>query len=78
MTEQQFVQWLDDIDTNKDGMISKEELRKALHDLGLHFTRWKAGRGMAHGDLNHNHYIDGHEELEKLIAYAKNRWGIVN
>ncbi|KAK1263017.1 hypothetical protein QJS04_geneDACA021740 [Acorus gramineus] len=78
MTEQQFMQWLNDIDTNHDGMISKEELHKALHDLGLHFTHWKAGRGMLHGDLNHNRYIDGDEELQKLIAYAKNRWGIVN
>ncbi|KAK1263016.1 hypothetical protein QJS04_geneDACA021743 [Acorus gramineus] len=78
MTEEQFLKWLNDIDTNHDGMISKKELRKALHDLGLHFTRWRAGRAMARGDLNHNHFIDGDKEFEKLIAFAKNHWGIVN
>ncbi|KAK1288716.1 hypothetical protein QJS10_CPB19g01735 [Acorus calamus] len=70
MTEKQFQNWLSDVDMNKDGKISKREFRKALHVLGLHFTRWKAGRAMARADLNHNHYIDS-EEVVKLMDYAK-------
>ncbi|KAK1263591.1 hypothetical protein QJS04_geneDACA021739 [Acorus gramineus] len=71
MTEKQFQNWLSDIDMNDDGKISKREFRKALHVLGLHFTRLKAGCAMAWADLDHNHYIEGKEEVDKLIDYAK-------
>ncbi|KAK1315421.1 hypothetical protein QJS10_CPA06g02355 [Acorus calamus] len=56
---------------NDDGKISKREFRKALHVLGLHFTRWKAGHAMTQADHNHDHYIDGKEEVDKLIVWAK-------
>ncbi|KAK1288712.1 hypothetical protein QJS10_CPB19g01731 [Acorus calamus] len=75
MEDQQSLKcWLDGIDTNKDRKISKEELRKALHDLGLHFTHWRVWHAMARADLNHNHCIDGHKELDVLYEYAKKHW----
>ncbi|KAJ0974961.1 hypothetical protein J5N97_016926 [Dioscorea zingiberensis] len=77
MEREQFMEWLKHVDANGDGMISKKELQDALRELGMDWVRWKARRGMVHADLNKNHYVDGDKEMDKLIAYARTRWGIL-
>ncbi|KAK1256938.1 hypothetical protein QJS04_geneDACA017222 [Acorus gramineus] len=76
MTEEEFLKWIDDIDTNRDRQVSKQELKKALRDLGVSFIGWKVWRAMRHADLNRNGCIDGQKEIRKLIDCAR-RWGIV-
>ena len=77
MTEQQFRVWLQKVDVNGDGRISRQELQDALRVLGMNCTKWKAWRAKKNADLNHNNYIDGEPEIKKLIDYAAKRWGIV-
>ncbi|KAL0908665.1 hypothetical protein M5K25_023170 [Dendrobium thyrsiflorum] len=77
LTVQQFKDWLKSIDRDGDGKISRKELRDALRVLGMNCTRWKAWRALVHADLNHNKHIDGDDEVEELIKYARKRWGIV-
>ncbi|KAK1301283.1 hypothetical protein QJS10_CPB12g01622 [Acorus calamus] len=76
MTEEEFLKWIDDIDTNGDHQVSKQELKKALHDLGIRFIGWKAWSAMRRSDLNRNSHIDGQMEVRKLIDCARG-WGIV-
>ncbi|KAK1256948.1 hypothetical protein QJS04_geneDACA017223 [Acorus gramineus] len=76
MTEEEFLKWIDDIDADGDHQVSKQELKKALHDLGISFISWKAWRAMRRSDLNHNRHIDGQKEVRKLIDCARG-WGIV-
>ncbi|KAL0908664.1 hypothetical protein M5K25_023169 [Dendrobium thyrsiflorum] len=77
MTIIKFKDWLKSIDLNGDGLISRKELRDGLRALGLNSTQWKAWRALVHADLNHNKHVDGDEEFEELIKYARERWGIV-
>ncbi|KAJ4801661.1 Calcium-binding EF-hand [Rhynchospora pubera] len=77
MTREQFEQWLDTVDSNHDGYISRKELYAALDTLGLHFKTWKSWRAMKRCDKNHNHAIDLGLERKKLIDYAEKRWHII-
>ncbi|KAJ3677000.1 hypothetical protein LUZ60_002724 [Juncus effusus] len=70
MTKEQFIKWLDDVDSNKDGVISRQELYDALKVLGFHFKTWRAWRAMKKIDMNHNGVIDPGLEMKKLIEYA--------
>ncbi|KAH7652835.1 EF-hand-containing protein [Dioscorea alata] len=76
MSKEQFKEWLKTVDVDGDGKISKQELTNALRALGLHFSGWKAGRGIVHADLNKNKHVDGDKEISALIAYANKRWGM--
>jgi len=76
MTREEFKEWLKSIDSNGDGCISKDELRAELKRLGMSFTSWKAWRAMVHADLDRNNSIEGEQEIEELIKYAQNHWGI--
>lgn len=77
MTREQFIEWLKHVDRDGDDMISKKELHDALLQLKLDWVWWKTRRAMVHADLNRSHKIDGDLEMDKLIAYAKKRWGIM-
>jgi Ca2+-binding EF-hand superfamily protein len=77
MTREQFEKWLDSVDSNNDGYISRSELYAALATLGLNFKTWKTWRAMKRCDRNHNHVIDPGLERKKLIDYAEKRWHII-
>ncbi|XP_058075577.1 uncharacterized protein LOC131224003 [Magnolia sinica] len=62
--------WIKSIDTNNDGVISKEELATALHDLRFWFANWRAGRAVKNADLNHNGCIDTPEEFMELESFT--------
>ncbi|KAL5992787.1 hypothetical protein ACLOJK_013706 [Asimina triloba] len=77
LTLKEFKEWVKGLDTNNDGVISREELKELPHALGLRFRRWRAWRAMRHADLNCNSVIDGDAELRELAIYAQKRWGLV-
>jgi len=75
MTPEEFDKWLDDVDSNKDGMISQKELYAALKVLGLHMKTWKSWISIKAVDRNHNKVIDGSVERKLLVDYAAKHWG---
>ena len=77
MSEQEFRAWLQKVDVNGDGRISRQELKDALRVIGMNCAWWKAWRAKKYADLNHNNYIDGEQEIKELIQHAAERWGIV-
>ncbi|KAM7490055.1 hypothetical protein LguiA_032976 [Lonicera macranthoides] len=66
LSEDQLKGLLKRYDTNGDGKLSKEELRAAFRQLGLRFSRWRAGRAIGHADANGDGYIS-EDELHELI-----------
>lgn len=70
-----FKRWLKSFDANKDGRISKAELREAIRSRGGWFTTWKSGRGLRQADTNRNGYIDD-GEIENLIIFAQKNMGM--
>ncbi|KAF8377533.1 hypothetical protein HHK36_030915 [Tetracentron sinense] len=70
MSVHEFKAWLNRFDTDKDGRISREELKQALHNLQVWFGWWKARQGIKEADANGNGRID-REEIDKLITYAQ-------
>ncbi|MCL7032012.1 hypothetical protein MKW94_000859 [Papaver nudicaule] len=75
MSLEQFREWLRSKDTNGDGQISRQELEKALRELGIYFPGWRARRAMAYADINNNGHLDGDIEVTELLEYVKKRWG---
>ena len=76
MGQREFLDLLERADENKDGFLSKDELRNALKASGLHFTRFRAWFAMRKCDLNKNGVIDGDNEMVKLLSYAQKNWNI--
>lgn len=76
MTVSQFTKWLDNLDGNGDGVISKAELEKAIKGMGLWFSSYKTKQAMAAADFNDNGIIDTDEEFKQLIEYAQKHWGL--
>ena len=78
-TREEFDQWLNDVDSNKDGVISQKELHDALKVLGLHMKTLKAWMARKSVDRNHNKVIDidGSAERKLLVDYAAKHWGII-
>ncbi|GFS46570.1 hypothetical protein Acr_00g0103030 [Actinidia rufa] len=46
MTMEQFSEWLAGFDTDKDGRISRDELREAVHVNNGWFSTWKSNPWM--------------------------------
>ncbi|KAL6317843.1 hypothetical protein AAG906_030597 [Vitis piasezkii] len=74
LSEDQLKGLLKRYDTNKDGRLSKDELKKAFRGMGLHFSGWRAGRALRHADANGDHFIS-EDELNELVKYAHSKWG---
>ncbi|XP_027091868.1 uncharacterized protein [Coffea arabica] len=75
MTSEEFKKWLKKFDSNKDGRISKEELREAMRAKGVWFTRWKYKSGMKAADKNRNGFIED-DEMIYLKDFALKHLGI--
>ncbi|OAY66006.1 hypothetical protein ACMD2_04882 [Ananas comosus] len=76
ITEEEFREWLQQLDRNKDGRISKEELAAGLQTLGLRCKRWRAWWAMKKNDADNSGYIDTESEIQKLVEHARKHWGI--
>ncbi|KAL9999796.1 putative EF-hand domain-containing protein [Helianthus debilis subsp. tardiflorus] len=74
-TVKEFKRWLMRFDTDKDGRISKSELRQIVRATGGWFSRWKGRAGMKSADKNGNGYVD-ECEIENLINFAQNELGV--
>ncbi|MQM14750.1 hypothetical protein Taro_047685 [Colocasia esculenta] len=75
LTVEEFKEWLKRFDTDKDGRISREELRQAIRRIGGRFSAWKSSRGIREADANGDGYIDD-AEIEKLVAFAQRNLGL--
>ncbi|EOY14492.1 EF-hand domain - like 10 [Theobroma cacao] len=58
-----------DCDANNDGILTKEEIKKAFHNLGALLPRYRAWEGLKHADANKDGCVSP-EELDGLIDYA--------
>ncbi|KAM0032737.1 putative EF-hand domain-containing protein [Helianthus debilis subsp. tardiflorus] len=63
-------------DTDKDGLISKSELRHIVRATGGWFSRWKGKAGIKHADKNGNGFVDGCE-IENLVHFAQKELGVI-
>ncbi|KAL5780289.1 hypothetical protein ACOSQ2_011026 [Xanthoceras sorbifolium] len=70
--EEQWKVWLRGFDTNRDGRLSKEELKNALESLGSSFPAWRSWRALCHADENRDGYIS-EDELDGLVKYIIKR-----
>ncbi|XP_059284018.1 probable calcium-binding protein CML10 [Lycium ferocissimum] len=75
VTEEQLEKVLKRYDENKDGKLSKQELKTAFKEMGLRFCGWKASRAFHHADINGDGYISK-DEMKELVKYSSNKWGI--
>ncbi|KAJ7958147.1 Calcium-binding EF-hand [Quillaja saponaria] len=75
MTMEEFKRWLKKFDADKDGRISKNELREAIYATGGRFATWKSHRGIKSVDANGNGFID-EGELNNLVEFAEKHLGI--
>jgi len=71
--ERNIIEKLEKSDFNKDGRYTKEELKKALKDLGSYYPAgWRAKRCLMKADANKDGLISG-EEIDTLIDYLLTR-----
>ncbi|KAL5992782.1 hypothetical protein ACLOJK_013701 [Asimina triloba] len=66
--------WIQSVDKDKDGRISKEELQAALKGLKLWFTRHRSGRAMKKADKDCNGFIDSVEEFKEFENFVREHW----
>ncbi|KAL9402259.1 hypothetical protein Peur_006108 [Populus x canadensis] len=69
LTEEQLRAIFMQADINKDGVLSKKELKHAFGRLGALIPAFRAARGLHHADANHDGVV-GKDELDSLIKYA--------
>ncbi|KAG5573486.1 hypothetical protein H5410_063252 [Solanum commersonii] len=76
MSLQEFKKWIKRFDTDKDGRISKEELREAIRtNVDGWFRRLKGSHDIKGADANGNGYID-ENEFNNLVEFAQKNLGV--
>ncbi|KAH0705246.1 hypothetical protein MTR67_050428 [Solanum verrucosum] len=76
MSLQEFKKWIKKFDTNKDGKISKEELREAVRTNGGGWlSKIKGSHGMRVADSNGDGFID-EKEFKNLVEFAQRNLGV--
>ncbi|KAE8731338.1 putative Calcium-binding EF-hand family protein [Hibiscus syriacus] len=64
-------------DTNKDGLLSKDELKKAFACLGSRLPGVRAWLALQHADANGDGFIN-EAEFDKLVKYTLTRGYKIN
>ncbi|KAL5071896.1 hypothetical protein RYX36_022783 [Vicia faba] len=67
-----IMQTLIDADVNKDGCYTKDEIKKALKDLGSYIPGWRANACLKKLDADKDGQISG-EEFDNLVDYLLER-----
>ncbi|KAG4379412.1 hypothetical protein GLYMA_17G242701v4 [Glycine max] len=76
VTENQIREILRKADSNGDGRLSKEELKKAFIEFGSKMPGWRACRLLRKADTNHDGVLTM-EELDTIVDFALARYGSV-
>ncbi|CAK8569522.1 unnamed protein product [Lathyrus sativus] len=63
-----IMKMLQKADMNNDGCYSKDEIKKALKNLGAYFPGWKANRCLKKLDADKDGKING-DEIDDLVNY---------
>jgi calmodulin len=75
MTVDEFKEWLRRFDVDRDGRISRDELRQAMRAIRARFTRWRSRQGINYADADGDGYIDDNE-IDGLIEFAQKSLGL--
>ncbi|WOK94311.1 polcalcin Phl p 7-like [Canna indica] len=75
ITVEEFRKWLKSFDTNKDGRISQDELRRAIRSIHVRFSGWKSKRGIRYADADADGFIED-DEIENLLDFAQKSLGL--
>uniref|UniRef100_A0ACD5Y8U9 Uncharacterized protein n=2 Tax=Avena sativa TaxID=4498 RepID=A0ACD5Y8U9_AVESA len=75
MTADEFKQWLCRFDVDRDGRISRDELRCAMRALRTRFSGYKSKRCIEYADTDGDGYIKDNE-VDGLIDYAQRSLGL--
>ncbi|KAL7245172.1 hypothetical protein ACSBR2_000490 [Camellia fascicularis] len=76
MTIEQFKVWLmREYDADKDGRISKNELREAVRAAGGWFSTWNSSHGIKSADKNGNGFVD-ENEINNLADFAQKKLNV--
>ncbi|KAG4931638.1 hypothetical protein AAZX31_17G230100 [Glycine max] len=73
VTENQIREILRKADSNGDGRLSKEELKKAFIEFGSKMPGWRACRLLRKADTNHDGVLTM-EELDTIVDFALARY----
>ncbi|KAL0430338.1 UNVERIFIED_CONTAM: hypothetical protein Sradi_0659800 [Sesamum radiatum] len=74
MSVDDFKKWLMRFDADKDGRISRAELKEAIRSRGKWFSGRKSRHGMIEADADGDGYIDEHE-INSLLDFAQRKLG---
>ncbi|MBA0759643.1 hypothetical protein Gotri_022497 [Gossypium trilobum] len=69
ITEEQVRGIFHRYDTNRDGLLSKQELKNAFSSLGSRMPGVRAWLALQHADVNGDGYIN-EAEFDKLVVFA--------
>ncbi|KAH7845269.1 hypothetical protein Vadar_000191 [Vaccinium darrowii] len=75
MTMAEFKEWIRRFDEDKDGRISRDELREAIRATGAWFPSWRTKLGVKAADMNRDGFIED-SEITNLAEFAQNHLGI--
>jgi calmodulin len=75
MTVDEFKEWLQRFDVDRDGRISRDELRRAMRAIRTRFTGWRSRQGINYADADGDGYIDDNE-IDGLIEFAQKSLGL--
>uniref|UniRef100_A0ACD5YHA9 Uncharacterized protein n=2 Tax=Avena sativa TaxID=4498 RepID=A0ACD5YHA9_AVESA len=75
VTADEFKEWLRRFDVDRDGRISRDELRRAMRALRVRFTGHRARRGISFADADGDGYIDD-SEIDRLVEFARRNLGL--
>ncbi|KAM3275793.1 hypothetical protein ACQJBY_044264 [Aegilops geniculata] len=75
MTADEFKEWIRRFDADRDGRISRDELRRAMRALRVRFTRRRSRSGISYADADGDGYIDD-SEIDGLVEFARTNLGL--
>lgn len=75
LTIKEFKRWLMRFDTDRDGRISRKELRQVVKATGGWFSGLKGSAGIKSADKNGNGFVEEYE-IENLIQFAHKELGV--